>query len=84
MILVQCSLRLIEEKLYKRQVFMCDINGSRRVVKTWKVIKEVVVQDLREPMKMSKIAEFEAFKQTFKYHSYGCATKFGQINSEKV
>jgi hypothetical protein len=38
----------------KSQVFCYGINGSKRVARTWKIVNEVVVQDLTEPMKTSK------------------------------
>jgi len=38
----------------KNQVFLSGINGSKRVTRTWKMIKEVFVQDLTEPMKIFK------------------------------
>jgi len=38
----------------KRQVFLSGINGSKRIVKTWKLMKKVVVKDLAEVIKMLK------------------------------
>jgi len=35
-------------------MFLSDINGSKRVARTWKIMKEVVVQALTEVMKMLK------------------------------
>jgi len=35
-------------------VFLSSINCSKRVARTWKVMKEVFVQDLTEPMKVFK------------------------------
>jgi hypothetical protein len=32
------------------QVFVNGINGSKTFARTWKVVKEVVVQDLSEPI----------------------------------
>jgi len=52
--IVQCSPRLVEEELWRSQVFMSDINGLKRVARMLKVMKEVFVQDLAEPMKMLK------------------------------
>jgi len=49
--LVHCSPRL--GKSYEK-VFMNDLNGSKTVVRTWNIMKQVVVQDLKEPMKMVK------------------------------
>jgi hypothetical protein len=37
----------------KSNVFI-DVNGSKKVTRTWRMMKEMVVQDLREPMKMLK------------------------------
>jgi hypothetical protein len=42
------------EKLLKSQVFLSGINSSKWVARTWKMMKEVVIQDFREPMKMLK------------------------------
>jgi hypothetical protein len=39
------------EKLIKGQVFSSCVNGSKRVARTWKMMKEVVVQDVSEPIK---------------------------------
>jgi hypothetical protein len=44
-------------------VFLCDINSSKIVARTWKVVmKEMILQDLIEQMKMLKSAESGAFK----------------------
>jgi hypothetical protein len=43
---------------------MSGINCYKRVARTWKMMKGVVIQDLTVPMKRLK--------------SYGCATKFRQ------
>jgi hypothetical protein len=51
--LAQCSLRLMGGTVKKSGVFG-DINGLKRAVRTWKMMKEVVIQDLKEPMKISK------------------------------
>jgi hypothetical protein len=67
----------------KSQVFLNGINSSKRVMRTWKMMKEVVVQDLTELMKILKSAECCAFRETLRYQSYGCATKFRQRNSAK-
>jgi hypothetical protein len=42
----------------------------------WKMMKEVVDQDLTENVKMLKSVESGAFRKMLKYQSYGCATKF--------
>jgi hypothetical protein len=42
------------EKLWKLQVFLSGINSSKRVVRTWKMMNKVVVQELTELMKMLK------------------------------
>jgi hypothetical protein len=39
------------------------------------------IQDFTEPMKMLRSAESGALRYTYKYQSYGCATKFRQRNS---
>jgi hypothetical protein len=36
-------------------VLLNGINGSKRVARTWKMMKEVIVQDLTEPMKILKL-----------------------------
>jgi hypothetical protein len=41
-----------EEKLRKSKAFLSGINDSKRVARTWKIMKELVVQDRREPMKI--------------------------------
>jgi hypothetical protein len=38
----------------KSQVFLSDINDLKRVERTWKIMKEVIVKDFTEPTKMSK------------------------------
>jgi hypothetical protein len=43
-------------------------------------MKEAVIQDLTEPMKMLKNFRI---RWMFKYQSYGCATKFRQSSSVK-
>jgi hypothetical protein len=35
-------------------MFLSDMNSSKRVARTWKMMKEVVVHDLTELMKMLK------------------------------
>jgi hypothetical protein len=40
------------EKLGKSKMFLSGINDSKRVARTWNLMKEVVVQDLTEPIKM--------------------------------
>jgi hypothetical protein len=40
------------ESLLKSQVFSNGISGSKTVARAWKVMKEVVVKELIEPMKM--------------------------------
>jgi hypothetical protein len=42
------------EAMKKSSVFECGINGSNRVARKWKMMKQVVVQDLTEPEKMVK------------------------------
>jgi len=49
MTLVQCSTRL-----WKSQVFLSGIKISKRVTRTWKMMKEVVIPDHTELMKMVK------------------------------
>jgi len=38
----------------KGQVFLSGINGSKRVMRTCKMMKEVVIQDLTGPMKINE------------------------------
>jgi uncharacterized membrane-anchored protein YjiN (DUF445 family) len=38
----------------KSQVFLDGISGLKSVVRMWKVMEEIVIQDLTEPMKMLK------------------------------
>jgi hypothetical protein len=52
--LVHFSPRLLGETLGKIQAILDGINGSKKVARTWKMMKEVVVQDFTEPMKMLK------------------------------
>jgi hypothetical protein len=53
-------------RIYKKSlVFLGGINGPKRNARTWKMLKGVVIQDLREPMKTLKISESGAFRQTF-------------------
>jgi hypothetical protein len=33
-------------------VFLSDVNSSKKVARIWKMMKEVVVQDVTEPMRM--------------------------------
>jgi hypothetical protein len=40
------------EKILKSTVFMSDINGSKMFARTWKMMREVIVQDLTEQMIM--------------------------------
>jgi hypothetical protein len=42
------------EKLYKSQVLLSGINGSKGVARTWKKMVKVVDQDLTKPMNMFK------------------------------
>jgi hypothetical protein len=44
------------------------------------MLKEVVIQDLTEPMGMLK--KCSTFRETFKYQSYGSALNFKQRNLE--
>jgi uncharacterized metal-binding protein len=38
----------------KRQVYLSGVNGSMRIMRMWGKMKEVVIQDLTELMKMCK------------------------------
>jgi hypothetical protein len=49
------------EGMKRSRVFLSDMDDSKRVARKWKMMKEVVVQDLTEPIKMLKSAEFGAF-----------------------
>jgi hypothetical protein len=42
------------KKYEKSKVFLSGTNDSKKVTKTWKMMKELVVQDLTEPMKILK------------------------------
>jgi hypothetical protein len=42
------------EAMKKCEVFFSGIHDSKRVARTWKMMKEVVVQDFTEPVKMLK------------------------------
>jgi len=53
--LAQCSQRHMGEKLLKHQVFLSGVNSSERVLRTCKMMKEVVVQNFTEPMKMLSV-----------------------------
>jgi hypothetical protein len=54
--LVTCAVlsEAYEREALKSEVFLNGINCSKKVVGTWKMVKEVVVQGLTEPMKMLK------------------------------
>jgi hypothetical protein len=43
-----------KQKHRKSQMFLSGIKVSKMVARTWKMINEVVVQNLTEPMKMIK------------------------------
>jgi hypothetical protein len=58
-----------------------SIESLERIVRMWKM-KEAVVQDVTELTKMFKKCRIWR-SQTLKCHSYGCATKSAQRNSEK-
>jgi hypothetical protein len=61
--LVQRSPRIMGETLWKIQVFLSGIHSSERVASSWKMMIEVVVQDLTESMKfLKKSAESAAFE----------------------
>jgi hypothetical protein len=51
-ILVQCSPKIIGEKLWKSWVFLSGINTPIRIARTWKMMKKMVVQYHTEPMNM--------------------------------
>jgi hypothetical protein len=71
--LVQCSPRLMGVSLRKCKVFLSGINDSKRVTRTWKMTKELVVQDLTEPMRiLIKCGMWRI--QIDVYQSYTCAT----------
>jgi hypothetical protein len=44
------------EAVERSHVFFSGVNGSKRVASMWEVVKEVVVQDITELMKMEKNA----------------------------
>jgi len=50
-----CStFRGLWRRSYKNVKYFCDINCSKKVARTWNMMKKVVVQDVKEPMKMIK------------------------------
>jgi hypothetical protein len=57
-------------------VFLSGINSSKRVEKTWKMMKEVIIQDLTEPVKMFKNCGVWCIHIDVVSISYGCATNF--------
>jgi hypothetical protein len=61
-ILLQCPSRLVGERLCKSLAFLSCINGPKRAERTWKIMKEMIVQEFEEPMKMLKSAESDAFR----------------------
>jgi hypothetical protein len=38
----------------RSQVFLSGMNSSERVTRMWKMVEEVVIQDLIDPMRMLK------------------------------
>jgi hypothetical protein len=60
--LVQFHPRVMGEKLFKSHVLLNSINCSNWVVRTWKMMKEAVAQDVTEQRKMLKCAESVAFR----------------------
>jgi hypothetical protein len=63
--LVFCCLRL-QGRLCEKVVFLSGINGSKRVARMWKMMKDLIVQDLTEPLKMWKKCGI-CCTQIFKY-----------------
>jgi len=63
------------ERLWKSQVCLSGINGSKRVARMWNIMK-MVVHDLIESMKMLEKWGVWCILIDVKYQSYGCATKF--------
>jgi hypothetical protein len=55
-------------KLWKCRVFLSAVNGSKRVANTWKLMKEVTVQDLPEPMKMLNICGIRCIETANQAH----------------
>jgi hypothetical protein len=49
---IQCCPRFKGGEAMKKSRVSEWLNSSKRVVRTWKIIKEVVIQDLTEPMKI--------------------------------
>jgi len=82
-ILVQCSSRVIEEKVWKGQMFLSGISSSGSVARKRKMMKEVAVPNLLELMKMLKKCGICCIQMTFKYQSCNCATKFRQLHVYK-
>jgi len=63
------------KKKSKSQVFMSDMNSSKRVEIKWKMM---VVQDLTNPMEMLRKCGIWCIETDFKFQSYVYATKFRQ------
>jgi hypothetical protein len=42
------------EAIYSSQVLLSDVNGSKCFVRTWNVVRGVVIQNFTQPMKTSK------------------------------
>jgi hypothetical protein len=65
---MQWFLRIIFRDLrgrrYEKFVLLYGINGSKNVAITWKMMKELFIQDLTEPMKILKKSRTGAFRWT--------------------
>jgi hypothetical protein len=51
---MQCSPRLMGGEAVRKLSILSGINSLKRVTGTWKMMKELIFQDLIEPMKMLK------------------------------
>jgi hypothetical protein len=78
--LVQCCPRLVGGEAVESQLYSSGMNVKKRVARMWKMMKEVIVQNITERMKMLKKSGIW-YIQMFRYQSYGYATEFRQRSS---
>jgi hypothetical protein len=60
---VECSLRLMGEKLCKSEVFLYGINGSLRVARKWKISKSQMKAVLITSFDIKVIVHFKFISQ---------------------
>jgi len=77
------ALQGLWDRSYEK-VFLSSINGSKKVARTWKMMKEVVIRGPTELMKMLQKCRLWYIQIDIKYQSYGFATGFGQRNSKNA